>query len=155
MKQQMNFKSTGNPTDLWMELHLGPQQKCNQFCSFSLFLHLVRCWQDLQGPNSGLCLSKAGSALLTLACQRPDSDPRSLYTLFVLLLLLNCTVLKDLWTNLFYRSEQKCMWGMTAGLQATEIPEKPSVLLLIQRSAWNITMATILTQWKEHAIICS
>lgn len=47
------------------------------------------------------------------------------------------------------------MWGKTAGLQTTGVPEKPSVLLLIQRSAGNITMATILTQWKKHAIICA
>lgn len=48
----MNFKSTENPSDLWMELHLGPQEKkCNQFCS--LFLRLVRGWQDYKGQIQG------------------------------------------------------------------------------------------------------
>lgn len=154
----MNFKSTENPSDLWMELHLGPQEKkCNQFCS--LFLRLVRGWQDYKGQIQGFhqanmnLLSRQNCTCLPEVWFWPKIFVHHAGVAFFF--LLNCTVLKDLWTNLFYRSEYKYMWGMAAGLRATEIPEKPSVLLLIQRSAWNITMATILTQWKEHAIICA
>ena len=144
-----------NLTDLWIELHLNPQQKTQPVLQLQFVPVFCAMLTGLQEPSLGLCLSKRNSALLT-----------ELHLLIGGLILT-----QDFWTSClccfpnvivrcwkffeqtFYKREQKYIWGMTAGLQTAEIPENPSVLLSIQRSAGNITMATILTQWKKHAII--